>query len=229
MTELNPIGQALPSSRVDAGAAAGAAAELADNFDTFLTLLTEQLQNQDPLNPMDSQEFVGQLVQFSSVEQQISSNQSLESLLALQSADARMSATQFVGRTVTVSSQNQALVSGQARWDYSLPRGAETSELMITDERGAVVATLPGEIAAGEHQITWNGQTNAGNTAPDGVYTLNVIARDSSGEAIDAGVRVTGRATGVEMIGDDVLVEVGGGLRVPAGNVIAVRGNSVGW
>ena len=222
MIELNPIGQALPSSAVTPGEAAGAAAELADNFDTFLTLLTEQLQNQDPLNPMDSQEFVGQLVQFSSVEQQISSNQALESLLALQSADARMSATEFVGRNVTVSTRNQALENGQASWSYALPRGAETSELMITDQRGAVVATLPGEIAVGAHEISWDGRTNSGNTAPDGVYTLNVIARDADGAAIDASVRITARATGVEMVGEDVMVEIGA-LRVPAGNVIAVR------
>ncbi len=221
MFELNPIGTALPNATGPTDTA-GAAADLADNFDTFLTLLTEQLQNQDPLNPMDSQEFVGQLVQFSSVEQQISSNQSLESLLALQSADARMSATEFVGRNVTVSTPNQALANGQAAWTYSLPRGAETSELMITDERGAVVATLPGEIAVGEHAVSWDGRTNAGNTAPDGVYTLNVIARDTDGAAIDANVRITARATGVEMIGEEVMVEIGA-LRVPAGNVIAVR------
>jgi flagellar basal-body rod modification protein FlgD len=221
MFELNPIGAALPNTTSN-NDTVGAAADLADNFDTFLTLLTEQLQNQDPLNPMDSQEFVGQLVQFSSVEQQISSNQALESLLALQSADARMSATEFVGRNVTVSTPNQALANGQASWSYSLPRGAETSELMITDERGAVVATLPGEIAAGSHSLTWDGRTNTGTTAPDGVYTLEVVARDSDGAAIEAGVRITARATGVEMIGDDVMVEIGA-LRVPAGNVIAVR------
>jgi len=221
MFELNPIGTALPNTTGPSDTA-GAAADLADNFDTFLTLLTEQLQNQDPLNPMDSQEFVGQLVQFSSVEQQISSNQSLESLLALQSADARMSATEFVGRNVTVSTPNQALQNGQASWSYALPRGAETSELMITDARGAAVATLPGEIAAGEHGLTWDGRTNSGATAPDGIYTLNVVARDTDGAAIDASVRITARATGVEMIGEDVMVEIGA-LRVPAGNVIAVR------
>lgn len=223
MTELNPIATALPTTNsTTVGDAAGAAGELADNFDTFLTLLTEQLQNQDPLNPMDSQEFVGQLVQFSSVEQQISSNQALESLLALQAADARMSATEFVGRQVTVSTPNAALENGQASWDYTLARGAETSELMVTDERGVVVATLPGQASAGEHSVTWDGRMNDGQTAPDGIYSLAVIARDSEGAAIDSSVRITARATGVEMIGDDVMVEIGA-LRVPAGNVIAVR------
>jgi flagellar basal-body rod modification protein FlgD len=221
MFELNPIGTALPNATAS-NDTVGAAADLADNFDTFLTLLTEQLQNQDPLNPMDSQQFVSQLVEFSSVEQQISSNQSLESLLALQAADARMSATEFVGRQVTVSTPNAALTNGQARWDYTLPRGAQTSELMITNQQGTVVATLPGEVTQGSHNAVWNGTTNAGTTAPDGVYTLNVIARDSDGAAIESSVRITDRATGVEMIGDDVMVEIGA-LRVPAGNVIAVR------
>ncbi len=221
MFELNPIGSALPGA-TSPNETAGAAADLADNFDTFLTLLTEQLQNQDPLDPMDSQQFVSQLVDFSSVEQQIASNQSLENLLALQAADARMSATEFVGRQVTVSTPNAALQNGQARWEYALPRGAQTSELMITNQQGTVVATLPGEAAAGQHSISWDGRTNAGTTAPDGVYTLNVVARDADDASIDASVRITDRATGVEMIGEDVMVEIGA-LRVPAGNVIAVR------
>ena len=221
MFELNPIGTALPNA-TGSGDAAGAAANLANNFDTFLTLLTEQLQNQDPLNPMDSQEFVGQLVQFSSVEQQINSNQALESLLALQAADARMSATEFVGHDVTVSTPYSELANGEAVWTYALPRAAERTDLVVTDERGAVVATVSGEVTAGQHRITWDGQTNDGNTAPDGIYSLNVIARDGDGDLIDSPVRLTGRATGVEVVGDDVMVEVGT-LLLPAGNVIAVR------
>ncbi len=221
MFELNPIGSALPNATAS-NDTVGAAADLADNFDTFLTLLTEQLQNQDPLNPMDSQQFVSQLVEFSSVEQQIASNQSLEGLLELQAAGARMSAVEFVGRQVTVSTPNAALQNGAAKWDYALPRGAQTSELMITNQQGTVVATLPGETGAGQHSISWDGKTNSGTTAPDGVYTLNVVARDSNDAAIEASVRITDRATGVEMIGDDVMVEIGA-LRVPAGNVIAVR------
>ena len=223
MTELNPIAQALPGAAANsADQAAGAAASLADNFDTFLTLLTEQLQNQDPLDPMDAQQFTEQLVQFSSVEQQIAQNQSLETILALQAADARMSAVDYVGRDITVSSNIGVLENGQARWDYALPRQAASSELMVTDANGRVVATLAGETGEGGHSLSWNGRDAAGNQAPDGLYRLEVVAKDAEGQRIEAPVRVTRRATGVEMIGDQVMVELGP-LRAPAGSVIAVR------
>lgn len=223
MTELNPLAQALPGmARASNDQAAGAAASLADNFDTFLTLLTSQLQNQDPLDPMDAQQFTEQLVQFSGVEQQIASNQSLETILALQSANARMSATDYIGRDVTISSPTSVLENGQAQWDYALPRQASSSELMVTDQNGRVVATLAGESNAGAHQLNWDGRDAAGNQAPDGLYDLTVVAKDADGQRIDAPVRVTRRATGVEMTGDTVMVELGA-LRAPAGSVIAVR------
>lgn len=223
MNELNPIALALPgASRGSADQAGNAVANLAANFDTFLTLLTEQLQNQDPLDPMDAQQFTEQLVQFSSVEQQIASNQSLETILALQAANARMSATDYVGRQVTVSSPVSVLEDGQARWEYALPRQAQTTELMITNETGRVVATLAGEPGQGGHTFNWDGRDRAGNMSPDGLYRLEVVAKDSDGERLDVPVRITRHATGVEMSGDDVMVELGP-LRAPAGSVIAVR------
>ena len=226
MTELNPIGIALPSTGAlaqEAGETAGAADQLADNFDTFLTLLTEQLQNQDPLEPMDTQQFVDQLTQFSSVEQLISSNQSLETLLALQSANARMGATDFIGRDVTVSSNNAPLQNGLAQWNYLLPREAASNEVMISDAQGRVVRTFTNQpTGEGEQRLIWDGRDAAGNTLPDGVYTLEVVAKDADGQRLDAPVRVTGRATGVDMSGEDVVVEIGA-LRVPAGRVVGVR------
>ncbi|MGJ3232402.1 MAG: flagellar hook assembly protein FlgD [Oceanicaulis sp.] len=230
MNEFNPIGLALPSTNAlsaQSGETAGAASQLADNFDTFLTLLTEQLQNQDPLQPMDSQEFVGQLVQFSSVEQLISSNQSLETLLALQSANARMGATDFLGREVTVSSNAAPLQDGQARWSYALPREAASNEIMITDAQGRVVNTFLNQpTGQGSHAFTWDGKDAAGNLMPAGVYTMEVVAKDADGRRLDAPVRVTGRATGVDMSGEDVVVEIGA-LRVPAGRVVGVRETGV--
>ena len=223
MNELNPLGLALPGAGAGSANQAGAAAaNLADNFDTFLTILTEQLQNQDPLSPMDAQQFTEQLVQFSSVEQQIAQNQSLETLLALQTANARMSATDYVGREVTVSSPTNLLQDGQARWEYALPRQAATSELMITDQSGRTVATLPGQTGEGRHVFNWDGLDTTGNAVADGTYTLTVVAKDADGQRLEAPVRVTRQVTGVEMVGDDVMVDMGG-LRASADSVIAVR------
>jgi len=143
MEELNPLANALPGA---AGAGRDTAADnatLTDNFETFLTLLTEQLANQDPLEPLDSNQFIDQLVQFSTVEQQIASNESLQALLDLQSATARLTAADYVGKEVTTSSPQTRLDEGGARWTYTLDRPAERTDLVVTDERGDVVATLP--------------------------------------------------------------------------------------
>jgi len=220
MNELNPIALALPAGPTNQ--AADASANLADNFDTFLTLLTRQLQNQDPLDPMDAQQFTQQLVEFTSVEQQIAQNQSLETLLALQSANARMSATDYIGRTVTASTPTSVLDQGQARWSYALPREAETVELMITDRGGRVAATLEGETGQGAQSVVWDGRDAAGNQAVDGLYDLTVVAKDGDGQRIDAPVRVVRPATGVDMSGDEVMVELGG-VTVPAGSIVGVR------
>ena len=223
MTEINPLAQALPSQ--GPSQSAGAAGELAENFDTFLTLLTEQLQNQDPLNPMDSQQFVSQLVDFSSVEQLIGSNQSLESLLALQSATARMGAVDYIGKQATLSTDSAALQNGKADWTYALPREAVSSTLVITNEQGRQVASLPGQTGSGPHDFAWDGRDAAGNLQPDGVYTLQVVAKDAQDNGMSVPVRVTGQVTGVDMSGDEVIVELGR-LRTPAAQVIALRSDS---
>lgn len=219
--DLNPIGQILPgmNGASDSGLAAG---NLADNFDTFLRLLTQQLQNQDPLNPMDSQEFVNQLVQFSSVEQQIAQTRSLDALLAMQSASAVMSASGYVGRDVTLATDTAELAGNEARWTYSLDRNAQGTDLVVSDRNGRVVATLPGETGAGRHELLWNGKDMAGNTLAPGLYKLEVVARDAQGERITSSVRVSGRVTGVDLSGPEVRVELGA-VSAPFANVIAVR------
>lgn len=221
MDEFNPIALALPAENTR-GNAINSSAQLADTFDTFLTLLTEQLQNQDPLNPMDSQQFVSQLVEFTSVEQQIAQNDSLETLLALQSATAVSSAIDYVGRDVTVSTDRAALNNSQAEWTYGLDREASSTRLIISNSSGKIVRTMDGETGAGPQTASWDGKDDAGNQMPDGIYQLEVFAKDSNDVPIDVPVRVEGRVTGVDMSGGEYVVELGN-LRVSAFNVIAVR------
>ena len=100
--------------------------QLTGNFDTFLQLLTTQLQNQDPLNPMDSSQFTQQLVQFSMVEQQINTNANLQNLLGLTGANAGAGSVNYLGKTVTIGNGNAALIDGQTSWNYSLASQAAT-------------------------------------------------------------------------------------------------------
>src|SRR6185295_9321796 len=150
--DLNPVATASTPS-----AAAGAQKQLSSNFDTFLTLLTTQLKNQDPLSPMDSNQFTQQLVQFSQVEQQINSNKNLESLIALTKARSATDAVSYLGKTLTLTDGMGALMDGEANWAYSLDNHASSATLYVKNMHGDVVYSAPAETDEGMHSFTWDG------------------------------------------------------------------------
>ncbi|MFN0023462.1 MAG: flagellar hook assembly protein FlgD, partial [Parvularculaceae bacterium] len=147
------------------------ATRLTADFDTFLTLLTAQLQNQDPLDPLNTDKFVSQLVEFSSVEQSIQTNQNLEALIALQSSAQTSNALALLGETVVFTGDRATVENGAAAWRYDVPDGASAVALTVRDAGGRIVATAPGSNAAGEHDFTWRGEGLEG-----GVYRLSVAA-----------------------------------------------------
>src|SRR5262245_20824702 len=95
---------------------------LADNFQTYLTLLTTQLQNQNPLDPLDTNQFTQQLVQFAQVEQQLKANDQLATLVSLQQTAQTTQALNFVGATAVVDGSTTALANGSARWTINAPK-----------------------------------------------------------------------------------------------------------
>lgn len=216
MTEVTAAAQAQPQSQSRL-----ATANLADNFDTFLTLLTEQLKNQDPLDPLNSEQFVQQLVQFSSVEQQIATNESLSALLSLQQSDAQLKALEFIGKDATATTALNQLENGSATWEYALAQEASTVELLVFDAKGTQVRRLNGATGEGTQSITWDGKDEAGNTLPDGIYRLEVVAKDGDNTRIDTSTRITQRVTGVEMAGGEAQVSMNG-LIIPASLVTRV-------
>lgn len=220
MTEVNSAAQ----SQAAQSQTRLATANLANNFDTFLTLLTEQLRNQDPLDPLESEQFVQQLVQFSSVEQQIASNESLEALLSLQQTDAQLTALEFIGKEATLSFDVTVVEKGEGRWEYALAQEADSVELLIFDENNKQVRRLEGDKSEGTHEAVWDGKDEGGNQLPDGLYRLEVIAKDGENNDIANAVRITHRVTGVEMSGGQAQVSIGDGLLViPASLVTSVR------
>src|SRR5882672_6224499 len=134
------------SSAAPAGAAK-AKTTLTGNFDTFLTLLTTQLKNQDPLSPMDSSQFTQQLVQFSQVEQSINANQNLESLISLTKQRVGGEAVSYLGKTVTLTDGAAGLNNGQAQWGYSLGSGSASTHLVVSDSNGRMVYAGTGDTA----------------------------------------------------------------------------------
>src|SRR5579871_3988284 len=175
--------------------------QLAGNFDTFLTLLTTQLQNQDPLNPTDSNQFTQQLVEFSQVEQQINTNDNLKTLINQGSSQTGAYAVSYLGKSVTVTNGNAPLVKGAADWSYNLGTQAAQTALSVTDANGNVVFSGAGETAAGNHDFAWNGQDGNGTQLPDGVYTLHVTATAADGTGVTSQVSSKGIVSEVDMTG----------------------------
>jgi flagellar basal-body rod modification protein FlgD len=186
------------------------AARLAENFDTFLTLLTTQLQYQDPLNPMDSNEFTQQLVQFTSVEQQIQGNKSLDTAVSLLLANQTISAAGYIGRKVEAKGDEVWLgEEGGATWGYELDATATSATLTISDASGKLVYAAPASLAGGHHEFVWDGKDAAGRRLPEGTYKLAVAALDKDGEAIESVVSVVGTVTAIETENGEPLLLMG--------------------
>src|SRR5579859_2196388 len=136
--------------------------QLAGNFDTFLQLLTTQLQNQNPLDPLDTNQFTQQLVEFAGVEQQLKTNDSLSTLVSLQQTAEATQALQFVGKTAVVSGNTAALSNSKATWELNVP-SASTVNITIANTAGQTVYSNSFAADAGNNQpFTWNGQGNDG-------------------------------------------------------------------
>jgi flagellar basal-body rod modification protein FlgD len=199
-----------------------AAQQLSGNFDTFLTLLTTQLQNQDPLSPMDSNEFTQQLVEFSQVEQQINTNQNLQSLIGLAQGGSNANAVSYLGKTVTLSNGIGALTNGAATWTYALGSNATSNTVTISDTSGDVVYTGPGNLTAGANTFTWNGQNNAGTQLPDGQYTMTITPQAADGSTITSSVASTGVVSGVDFTGSSPQLMIGS-TEIPLLDVAALQ------
>jgi flagellar basal-body rod modification protein FlgD len=186
--------------------------EIAGNFNTFLQLLTTQLQNQDPLDPMDTDQFTEQLVEFASVEQQINENSNLQTLISLQQTNEATQAMQYLGSTVTISSSAATLAnaSGQnATWSLNSPSPA-TGAVTITNSSGQVAYTGTTSLSTGTQTYTWNGKGNNGVTWPDGNYTLSITATGASGSAVTVSTQVQGTVSAVNVSQNPPTVTVGG-------------------
>lgn len=213
------------NSTAAASATGGAAkrATLNQTFDSFLSLLTTQLKYQDPISPMDTNEFTSQLVQFSQVEQSIQQNENLETLIALQGANQIAFASSLSGKDIEVAGNAMRLgETGDIAYRYSLPVRSASTEINIMNEDGTIVFTTSGKTAAGDYDFNWDGMTGDGERAPAGTYRIQVVAKDAAGEALDTSTSIIANVKGVELSGGEIALDVGG-FTVSLGNVMAIR------
>lgn len=194
---------------------------IADNFDAFLSILTTQLKNQNPLDPLDTNQFTQQLVQFTGVEQQLKTNEFLEAMmLSSQNAD-QSQAVNYIGKEITASGVKSELVNGAARWHFAVDEAA-TINVTVKDLNGNVVYTKQGSVGQGESLFTWNGVGNDGKDKPDGTYSIQIDARNADGKLVSAATEMTGEVTGVDFTGTEPVLIVGG-ARVNMSAVLSVR------
>jgi flagellar basal-body rod modification protein FlgD len=184
---------------------------LASNFETFLTLLTTQLQNQNPLEPLDTNQFTQQLVAFAGVEQQLRTNENLESLLKLSQAAHNVTALGFVGAQVTAEGSTTELRDGLAVW-YLTTTAPAQANISILDGNGSTVYTETKTLDSGTQAYQWNGRTSTGTIAPAGSYKIVVTATDASGQATTVQTSFSGVVDQVDVSGDEPLLLIGATL-----------------
>lgn len=212
---------AAPASGQDIGALGKA--QLASSYDTFIKLLTTQIQHQDPLSPLDSNQFTQQLVQMTGVQQQLYSNDLLKQLVG-NTGTGMSQAVSVIGREVSADTDKTTLTGGKASWSYNVGRDAASVKIEVVDAYGRTMAVAaPSNVSAGDHTFTWSGTDLTGLKRPDGgEYTLRITPVDASGAAITSRIFQQGVVTGVEQVAGKPVLSIGG-ARVPWTAVTSVR------
>jgi flagellar basal-body rod modification protein FlgD len=183
---------------------------IANNFQTFLTLLTTQLQNQNPLDPLDTNQFTAQLVQFAGVEQQLRQNDQLATLISLQKTAASTQALGYVGYTVAVDGSKAAYDgTNSAAWTLDAPNDT-TATVTVTNSAGQTVFSGNYPMSKGKSTFTWDGKGNDGTQYPAGYYTVNASGKDSSGNNVGIPSEVQGVVDSVDLTASPPLLSVGG-------------------
>ena len=175
----------------------------------FLKLLTTQLQNQDPLNPMDNAQVTSQLAQISTVEGVQQLNTTLQTMLGNTQDSQTMQAASLVGHSVLVPGTAVALSNGAAYAGYELKSAADNVKVTVKDSNGLVVRTLDmGSAKAGSNLFKWDGKTDNGGTATDGNYTFSVSAVQGTNN-VTATALTVGNVNSVVKSGTGFTLDVG--------------------
>ncbi len=205
-----PLPASSSGSSTASSANALASQQIAGNFQSFLTLLTTQLQNQNPLDPLDTNQFTQQLVEFAGVQQQLNTNDSLSTLVSLQQTAQSTEALSYVGKTAIVKGNTATMTNSAAVWAVSIPT-ASTMDVSIASSTGQTVFTGTYAVSAGNNQpFEWNGQGSDGTQWPDGNYTLTATAKDSTGNTVGVTTAVGGVVSSVDLTQSPPLLTIGG-------------------
>ncbi len=182
---------------------------IASNFTTFLQLLTTQLKNQNPLDPLDTNQFTQQLVEFAQVEQQMKSNDQLSSLVSLEKSAQATTALAYVGSTVVVDGATAKLDNGRAVWSFNVTKPA-TATITIKDSTGQTAYSGTYGVNPGNQQFVWDGRGNGGKQWPAGNYTLTATALDANKQSVAISTEVQAPVDSVDLTQDPPVLSING-------------------
>ncbi len=188
--------------------------------DQFLSILLTQLQNQNPLDPMDTKEFTGQLTQFSSLEQQIDANSKLDSLLSTLQLNSTTSAFTYIGKEATIESNMTTYQSGEADWEYVLGADTKSVTIKVLDESGnTIFQTTQSDLKAGVYGFEISDADFDPPPEEGSVLKLRIDAADAAGKTVASAVRTTVMIDGIETTEE--------GVDIRAGNLLFSMGDIV--
>ena len=211
MASLNSIIAAAPGNTAASATASATGIDkttIAGNFQTFLTLLTTQLKNQNPLDPLDTNQFTQQLVQFAQVKQQLKQNDQLATLISIEKSAQATTALAFVGSTVAVDGTTAALTKGQATWSFTVPKPVSAT-ITIQSANGQTAYSGTFTMNAGTQSFTWDGRDGKGAQWPDGNYTILITGKDASGQTVAIPSEIEGVVDSVDLSKNPPLLSIG--------------------
>jgi flagellar basal-body rod modification protein FlgD len=209
-TTAPPVTATNTATNSSSNSSASSGTTLANNFQTFLTLLTTQLQNQNPLDPLDTNQFTQQLVQFASVEQQLRQNDQLSTLVNLEKTAQSTAALSYVGYTAVVDGSKAPFDgTNSAAWTLKVPNDTNAT-ITITNSAGQTVFSGSYPVQKGNPTFTWDGKGNDGTQWPAGNYTLNASGKDSAGNNVAIPSEVQGVVDSVDLTASPPLLSIGG-------------------
>ena len=188
------------TSSSTSGSSDTAQTKLSGDLNFFLNLLTTQLKNQDPTQPLDTNQVTQQIATLSSVQQQVNTNKNLETLIGATKQSQLSTAISYIGAEVETPGNTGQLISGQGAFSYTLPQAAASTQITISDKSGNKLYTGAGTTTAGRNLIVWDGSSNVtgDSSSPDGPYTISVTAKDADGKAIAATTSSVGIVSSVQ-------------------------------
>ena len=213
VTPTQPVAQTLASA-ANAKSTAGA------DFNMFLKLLTTQMQNQDPLDPMKASEYTQQLAQYTQIEQTVQQSGTLKEILARLSSQDVAQASGLIGRDAIFASTTAGLGAGAAAWTYELPAAGRNIVASIANSNGKVVATRSLADGTGG-AFAWDGQLANGSRAADGAYVLSIEASDATDKKLPVTILSTGRVSDVTMVNGAPALGING-VALPVASLVKV-------